>query len=56
MRLDDEVLAALEEAVLEHEKAARKKRATPRDQAGKAKKLTLNEQNVDAFVDGGRPV
>lgn len=55
MRVDDEVMAALEEAALEQEKAAGKKGAKPRDQAGKAKKLTSNEPNADASGEGGKP-
>jgi transposase len=55
MRVDEDVMAALEEAALEGEKAARKKGAKPRDEVGKAKKQTPDEPNADASGDGGKP-
>jgi transposase len=56
MRVADEVMAALEEAALEREKAARKKGAKLRDQAGTAMTAIPDAPNADASGDAAEPV
>jgi transposase len=52
MRVDEEVMAAVEEAVREAEETAQKKRAKLTDQAGRARKQTPGEPNAGG---DGRP-
>jgi transposase len=56
MRVDDEVMTALEKAALEAEEAVRKKGAKVTDQAGTTSEATPSEPNADASGDGGKPV
>jgi transposase len=55
MRLDDEVMAALEEAALEQEKAAREKGERPRNTTGRTAKAAPNGPSADGSGDGARP-
>lgn len=56
MRVDAEVMAALEKAGLEAEEAARKKGAKPKGDVGPRTEGTPNGSNADASGDGRRPV
>lgn len=55
MRLDDEVMAALEEAALEREQAARKKGERLRNRTAREMKTASGGQNAGASGDGVRP-
>jgi transposase len=54
-RLDEEVMAALEEAALEQEKAVRQKGEQLRNGTGRTAKTTPNGPSADASGDGARP-
>lgn len=55
MSLGDEVMAALEEAALEQEKAARKKGERQRKETGRTVKAAPNRSSVDVSGDDARP-